>query len=76
MPVVALLAMVNWPAKLPAVAGSNCTSMVTDCPGFNVTWKEHPDSVKPVPLIVTEFTVRGAVPVELSVTACSIGALR
>src|SRR5258707_8151899 len=62
--------IVNCPEAAPAVAGSNCTFSVTDCPGFKVTGKVAPDTVKPVPVNVAELMVTGAVPVEVSVTGC------
>jgi hypothetical protein len=39
-------------------------------PGFKVTGNVGPESVNPVPLNVPEFTVTGAVPVEVKVTGC------
>jgi hypothetical protein len=62
--------IVSCPEAAPAVAGSNCTFRVTDCPGLKVTGKVAPDNVKPVPVNVAELMVTGAVPVEVSVTGC------
>jgi hypothetical protein len=62
--------IVSCPETAPAVAGSNCTFRVTGCPGFRVTGKVAPDTVKPVPVNVAELMVTGAVPVEVSVTGC------
>jgi hypothetical protein len=52
------------------VAGSNCTSSVTDWAGFKVTGNVAPDTVNPVPLRVPELMVTGAVPVDVNVTGC------
>ena len=68
--VEALLAIASWPENDPAVVGSNRTSRVSDCPGFSVAGRAAPEAENPVPLTVAEFTVTGAVPVELSVNAC------
>ena len=59
----------------PVVVGSNCTPRVSDCPGLSVAGKVASDIENPTPLTVAEFTVTGAVPVELSVRACETGAL-
>ena len=40
--------------------------------GFNVAGKPPPTREKPVPLIVAEFIVTGAVPVELKVSVCVV----
>ncbi len=62
-----LLLMVIWPLADPVAVGSNCTCNVIDCVGFNVTGRLPLTIVKPVPVMVAEFTVTGAVPVEDSV---------
>jgi hypothetical protein len=67
--------MTSWPVKDPAVAGSNCTSRVNDCPGLSVDGNELPESEKPAPLTEAELIVTGAVPVELSVIGCTTGVL-
>ena len=69
----ALLEMASWPVNDPAVAGSNCTSSVSDCPGLSVAGSEAPDTEKSVPLTAAELTVREAVPVELNVIGCATG---
>jgi hypothetical protein len=64
-----VLPIVICPIDDPAVAGSNCTCSVTACCGFNVTGRAAPRIEYPVPVTVAVFTVTGAVPVEVSVTA-------
>ena len=71
----ALLITVNCPLKLPTVFGSKSTCSVVDCPAFNVTGRLTPESEKPVPATLAEFTVTAEVPVEVSVTDCSCGVL-
>ena len=46
----------------------NFTCSVTTCFGFKVTGKLLPETVKPAPEIVAEFTVTAEVPVEVRVT--------
>src|SRR5579863_1786205 len=65
--------MASWPAKDPAVVGSNCTSRVSDCPGLSVTGSEAPETEKFAPLTAAELTVTEAVPVELNVIGCATG---
>ena len=65
-----LLWIVNCPDAGPVAVGSNCTLSVTDWFGFKVTGKVAPDTVKPLPVSVSELTVTGAVPVEVRVTGC------
>ena len=65
--------IVNCPEAAPVAVGSNCTFRVTDWPGFKVTGKVAPETVKPVPVNAVELTVTGAVPLELSVTGCVDG---
>lgn len=69
----ALLTIVNWPVYVPAVAGSNCTSSVSDCPGVSVAGNDAPDTENPVPLKLADFTVTAAVPVEVSVKGWDAG---
>jgi hypothetical protein len=52
---------------IPVDVGRNCTCNVIDCVGFSVTGKLPATMVKPVPVMVAELTVTGAVPVEVSV---------
>jgi len=68
LPVDELLLMANWPLTVPVDVGSNCTCSVIDCVGFRVAGRLPPTIVKPVPVIVAEFTVTGAVPVEVRVS--------
>ena len=44
--------------------------------GFKVSGKVAPDTVKPVPVRLTELMVNAAVPLEVSVTACAEGVFR
>lgn len=66
----ALLFTINLPVYDPVAAGSNCTFSVSDFPGFNTAGSVAPETEKPVPLTLAEFTVTGVVPVELSITGC------
>jgi hypothetical protein len=65
-----LLLTINWPVYDPVAPGSNRTFSVSDCPGLNVAGSVAPETEKPLPLTLAEFTVTGAVPVELSITGC------
>jgi hypothetical protein len=67
LPVDELLLIVIWPLAVPVVVGRYRTCNVIDCVGFSVAGKLPPAIVKPVPVIATEFTVTGEVPVEVSV---------
>jgi hypothetical protein len=63
-----VLLIVSAPVAAPAVAGANSTvSVSVDC-GFSVTGNVAPDTVKPAPLMLAEFTVTALVPLEVSVT--------
>jgi len=66
------LLIVNVPVALPTVVGLNCTCNVNDCVGASVTGRPPLTTAKPVPLTVTELTVTGAVPVEVSVSDCAV----
>ena len=63
----ALLLIVSVPAAEPAAVGANVTFSIAVWVGFNVSGNVAPDTVKPVPLIVAELIVNGAVPVEVIV---------
>jgi hypothetical protein len=63
-----LLMREREPESDPAVLGSNVTFKVAVRPGFKVSGKAAPETENPVPLTVAEFTVTGAVPVELRVS--------
>lgn len=67
-PLEALLPMVKVPVAGMPAAGANCTISVIPSKGFKVTGRVAPDTVKPVPLIIAELILNGAVPVEVSVT--------
>jgi hypothetical protein len=71
-PVDELLLIVICPPADPVVVGLNCTCSVTACAGFSVTGKLPPIIVKPEPVIAAEFTVSGAVPVDVSVNDCVV----
>jgi len=71
-PVDESLLIVIWPLADPVAVGRNCTCNVTDCVGFNVAGKLAPTIVKPAPVIAAEFTVTGAVPVDVSVNDCVV----
>jgi hypothetical protein len=57
---------------VPVAVGSNCPCSVTAWVGFNVTGRLPPTIVKPAPVITAEFTVTGAVPVDVSVNDCDV----
>ena len=67
-PVDELLLMINSPFATPVVIGLNWTCSVSDWFGLSVAGRLPPTKAKPVPLIAAEFTVTGAVPVELKVS--------
>jgi hypothetical protein len=71
-PVDELLLIVICPLAVPVAVGRNCTCKVTDCAGFSVVGKPPPTIVKPVPVIATELTLTGNVPVDLSVSDCVV----
>jgi hypothetical protein len=56
----------------PVAVGPNCTWSVIDCVGLNVAGKLPPVIVNPVPVTVAEFTVTGAVPVDVRVRDCVV----
>lgn len=66
-PVDELLLIVICPLAVPVTVGRNCTCNVIACPEFSVTGRLPPMIVKPAPVIAAEFTVTGAVPVEVRV---------
>jgi hypothetical protein len=68
-----LLVTVNWPVAEPAVVGSNSTLRVADWLGFSVRGKLAPEKENPVPEMVAELTVTGAVPDEVRVSDCVDG---
>jgi len=73
LPVDELLLIINCPPAVPVDAGLNRTCNVSDCVGFKVVGRELPIIiVKPAPVITAEFTVTGAVPVEVSVNDCIV----
>ena len=53
----AVLVMVNVPVTAPAAVGSNCTVKVAVWLGFRVSGKVAPETLKPLPATVAEFTV-------------------
>jgi hypothetical protein len=67
LPVDELLPIMICPVAAPADAGSNFTCSVIDWLGFTVAGKLPPTMVKPLPVIATELTVTGDVPVDVSV---------
>ena len=66
------LFIASCPLAEPVARGLNRTCSVKDCVGLSVAGRVPPTRVKPAPAIVAEFTVTGAVPVELSVSACVV----
>jgi hypothetical protein len=67
LPLDELLPIVICPLAPPVTVGRNCTCSVIDCVGFRVAGKFAPTMVKPPPVIATELTVSGDVPVDVSV---------
>ena len=65
---VEVLLIVNCPVAVPVTVGLNFTCSVSVCFGFKVTGKLLPETEKPAPEIVAEFTVTEEVPVEVRVT--------
>jgi hypothetical protein len=72
LPLDESLSIVILPLADPVTVGRNCTCNVSDCVGFSVTGRLPPTIVKPAPVIAAEFTVTGAVPVEVSVSDCVV----
>jgi len=70
LPVDELLLIVICPLAVPVAVGSNCTCSVIAWVGFSVTGKLPLTIVKPVAVIAAEFTVTGAVPVDVNVSDC------
>ncbi len=67
---VALLATVTLPERLPVVAGSNVTLKEVDCPAARVRDGVKPETVKPAPASVSCEMVTLALPLLASVTLC------
>jgi hypothetical protein len=65
-----LLVMARLPVAAPTRVGSNFTLKVVDCPGFSVTGKVAPDTVKPVPFSVGALIVKAKLPVDANVRDC------
>ena len=72
LPLVELLLIASCPVRAPDVVGSNCSFSVRVWLGFSVAGKLPPMILKPVPVIVAEFTVTGVVPVEVTVKDCTV----
>jgi hypothetical protein len=70
LPLDELLLIVSCPFAAPVTVGRNFTCKVIDCVGLNVTGRLPPTRVNPAPVIVAEFTVTDAVPVDVKVTDC------
>jgi hypothetical protein len=62
-----VLVSVSKPLDVRAVSGLKLTVRTALCPGFSVSGKVSPESVKPEPVTVAALTVTGAVPDEVSV---------
>jgi hypothetical protein len=69
----ALLVMANWPVTAPAAVGSNFTVSAVDWPGFSVTGRVAPETVKPAPVTATALTITGKLLDEVRVTTAEIG---
>jgi hypothetical protein len=57
---------------LPVSVGLNCTCSVNECVGASVIGRVPPARTKPEPEITAEFTLTGAVPVEVRVNDCVV----
>ena len=68
----ALLLIVNCPVATPTTVGSNVSVTVSVWPGLRVAGTRTGEPEKPLPVTITEFTVTGAVPLEVSVTVCVV----
>jgi hypothetical protein len=75
LPLVELLLIVTCPLAVPAVVGRNWTCSVIACDGFSVAGNPLPTIVKPVPVIVAELIVTGAVPHDVNVSVCVVAVL-
>jgi len=64
----ALLETANWPVTRAAAEGLKRTVNANDSPGFNVTGKLPPVTEKPDPLTESDFSIREAVPLEVTTT--------
>jgi hypothetical protein len=64
-----LLVIVTCPDCVPAAVGENRSCSVNDSVGFSVIGKLPPINANPLPEITAELTVKGEVPVEVSVRA-------
>jgi hypothetical protein len=60
-----LLLMLSCPVAEPTARGLNVSVTVTACPGFSVAGRLTPEAENPLPVTVREFTVTGAVPLEV-----------
>jgi hypothetical protein len=68
-----LLLMLSCPVAEPTARGLNVSVTVTACPGFSVAGRLTPEAENPLPVTVREFTVTGAVPLEVKVTVWVVG---
>ena len=68
LPLAELLLIVSLPVEAPAAVGRNCSCKVTDWFGFSVTGRLPAATVKPVPVIESDFTVNAEVPDDVRVT--------
>ena len=71
-PVDESLLIVICPLADPVNVGRNCTCNVTAWAGFSITGRLLPTIVKPAPATAAEFTVTGAVPVDVRVNDCVV----
>ena len=70
-----LLLTVNCPVAAPAAVGSKVSVTLMAWPGFSVAGRLTGEAAKPLPVTATEFTVTGAVPVEVSVSVWVVALL-
>lgn len=64
----ALLVTVSCPVAAPTAVGSKVSVRLMAWPGLSVAGRLTGEAEKPLPETATEFTVTGAVPVEVRVT--------
>jgi hypothetical protein len=67
-----LLVTVSCPLAEPVVVGLNVKATFSVCPGLSVAGKLTAGAENPLPVTAIEFTVTGAVPLEVRVTVCVV----
>ena len=70
-----LLLMVSCPDAEPIAVGLNVSVTLRVCPGLSVAGRLTGEAEKPLPVTATEFTVRAAIPLDVSVIVWVVGVL-